>query len=358
MGSDEAGTPSKSEKSSSSSAPTRQEQNNIPSYPDWPSLQAFYGAGIPVPPPYFNPALTPGHPPHPYIWGPPQHMMPPYGSPYTAIYPSGGIYGHPSVSPGSYGHGIPLSPAIGENLVATPLSIAIPVKCPSSQDLGTKKKVSNGTGGGSQSGECGTTSSNGSDWSLEGGNQMLGKRRRKDRLSVALEVVPSHSTHPAHVPAVLTRDGATSEHPDDREVKKQRRKQSNRESARRSRLRKQAESEELSLKVESLNVENMALKSEMRRLAEGSEKLRLENASLMEKLKSKQAMEVVSNEVEVAQGAMNTENFLSRVSDSGSLCMHPHQESKTVTNESANSGTANRHQLLETSPRTDAVAVG
>ncbi|KAI3900790.1 hypothetical protein MKW98_012514 [Papaver atlanticum] len=301
MGSDETGTPSKSEKSSSSSAPTRQEQNNIPAYPDWPSLQAYYGAGVPLPPPYFNPALTPGHPPHPYIWAPPQHMMPPYGSPYTAIYPCGGMYGHPSVSLGSYGHGIPLSPAIRETLVATPLSIAIPVKCPSSQDLGMKKKVSNGTGGGSQSGECGTSSSNGSDWSLEGRNQMLGKRRRKDRLSVgtALEVVPSHSTHPAHVPAMLTRDGVTSEHPvqDDHELKKQRRKQSNRESARRSRLRKQAESEELTLKVESLNVENAALKSEMRRLAEDSEKLRLENTSLMEKLKNKQAMEVVSNEV-------------------------------------------------------------
>lgn len=79
---------------------------------------------------------------------------------------------------------------------------------------------------------------------------------------------------------------------------------------------------------------------------------------LQEKLKNKQAMEAVSNEVEVAQGAMNTENFLSRVSESGSLCMHPHQESKTATNENANSVTANLHQLLETSPRTDAVAVG
>lgn len=55
---------------------------------------------------------------------------------------------------------------------------------------------------------------------------------------------------------------------------------------------------------------------------------------------------------------MNTENFLSRVSVSGSLGMHPHQESKTATNENANSGTANLHHLLETSPRTDAVAVG
>ncbi|MCL7028573.1 hypothetical protein MKW94_011067 [Papaver nudicaule] len=147
MGSDETGTPSKSEKSSSSSAPTQQEQSNVPAYPDWASHQAYYGAGVPVPPPYFNPALTPGHPPHPYMWGPPQHMMPPYGSPYTAIYPPGGMYAHPSVPLGSYGHGIPLFPPVGETLVATPLSIATPVNYPSSEDLETKKK---GSGEGSE----------------------------------------------------------------------------------------------------------------------------------------------------------------------------------------------------------------
>ncbi|KAI3990493.1 hypothetical protein MKX01_022793, partial [Papaver californicum] len=80
-----------------------------------------------------------------------------------------------------------------------------------------------------------------------------------------------------------------------------------------------------------------------------------------EKLKNEQlgkATEVVSNKVEVAQGVMNTENFLSRVDDSGSLRMQPHQESETATNANANSGTAYLQQLLETSPRTDAVAVG
>lgn len=42
----------------------------------------------------------------------------------------------------------------------------------------------------------------------------------------------------------------------------------------------QAETEELSHKVESLNTENVALKSEINRLSENSEKLRLENAKL------------------------------------------------------------------------------
>eukprot|EP00884_Botryococcus_braunii_P006339 jgi/Botrbrau1/15706/Bobra.4_1s0079.1 len=49
---------------------------------------------------------------------------------------------------------------------------------------------------------------------------------------------------------------------DDREVKRQRRKQSNRESARRSRLRKQAECEQLAERVTLLEQENARLKAE------------------------------------------------------------------------------------------------
>lgn len=43
----------------------------------------------------------------------------------------------------------------------------------------------------------------------------------------------------------------------------------------------QAETEELALKVESLNAENSNLRSEISRLTENSEKLRLENSALM-----------------------------------------------------------------------------
>ena len=98
-------------------------------------------------------------------------------------------------------------------------------------------------------------------------------------------------------------------HQDERELKREKRKQSNRESARRSRLRKQvngknkhrsfylvsyfiplvstsmlllqAEMEELSRKVDSLTAENMALRSEINKLVEDSEKIRSENATLM-----------------------------------------------------------------------------
>jgi len=71
---------------------------------------------------------------------------------------------------------------------------------------------------------------------------------------------------------------------DERELKKQKRKQSNRESARRSRLRKQAECEELQKKVECLNNENSVLKDELRNLAEECMKLTEENTSIQGEL--------------------------------------------------------------------------
>lgn len=71
---------------------------------------------------------------------------------------------------------------------------------------------------------------------------------------------------------------------DERELKKQRRKQSNRESARRSRLRKQAECDELAQRAEVLNEENVNLRSEVSRLKRDYEQLLAENASLKERL--------------------------------------------------------------------------
>ncbi|KAI3692222.1 hypothetical protein L6452_32033 [Arctium lappa] len=53
---------------------------------------------------------------------------------------------------------------------------------------------------------------------------------------------------------------------DERELKRQRRKQSNRESARRSRLRKQAECDELAQRAEVLKEENSSLRAEVSRL--------------------------------------------------------------------------------------------
>ncbi|XP_065001601.1 bZIP transcription factor 1-B-like isoform X2 [Musa acuminata AAA Group] len=70
---------------------------------------------------------------------------------------------------------------------------------------------------------------------------------------------------------------------DERELKRQRRKQSNRESARRSRLRKQAEYEELAQRVEVLKEENSALRAEVDRIKKEYDGLIAQNGSLQER---------------------------------------------------------------------------
>ncbi|GKV10615.1 hypothetical protein SLEP1_g21956 [Rubroshorea leprosula] len=71
---------------------------------------------------------------------------------------------------------------------------------------------------------------------------------------------------------------------DEREVKRQRRKQSNRESARKSRLRKQAECDELAKHAEALKEENANLRSEVSRIRSEHELLLAENVSLKVRL--------------------------------------------------------------------------
>ncbi|KAF7809458.1 bZIP transcription factor 16 [Senna tora] len=71
---------------------------------------------------------------------------------------------------------------------------------------------------------------------------------------------------------------------DERELKRQRRKQSNRESARRSRLRKQAECDELAQRAEGLKEENATLRAEVIRIKNEYEKLLSENAALKGRL--------------------------------------------------------------------------
>ncbi|KAL6839029.1 hypothetical protein ACP4OV_031083 [Aristida adscensionis] len=79
--------------------------------------------------------------------------------------------------------------------------------------------------------------------------------------------------------ALARRDGVA--HMDERELKRERRKQSNRESARRSRLRKQQECEELGRKVAELTTENNALRAELDNLKKACEDMEAENSRLM-----------------------------------------------------------------------------
>eukprot|EP00267_Zea_mays_P033686 XP_008668103.1 DNA-binding protein EMBP-1 isoform X1 [Zea mays] len=79
--------------------------------------------------------------------------------------------------------------------------------------------------------------------------------------------------------ALARRDSVTQL--DERELKRERRKQSNRESARRSRLRKQQECEELARKVADLTTENSALRAELDNLRKACQDMEAENSRLL-----------------------------------------------------------------------------
>ncbi|KAI3453844.1 hypothetical protein Pfo_010507 [Paulownia fortunei] len=97
--------------------------------------------------------------------------------------------------------------------------------------------------------------------------------------------VPSTSVQGGMVPTG-SRDGVQSQLwiQDERELKRQRRKQSNRESARRSRLRKQAECDELAQRAETLKEENASLRAEVAHIRSEYERILAQNASLKERL--------------------------------------------------------------------------
>ncbi|KAJ1293066.1 hypothetical protein BS78_01G039600 [Paspalum vaginatum] len=81
---------------------------------------------------------------------------------------------------------------------------------------------------------------------------------------------------------------------DERELKRERRKQSNRESARRSRLRKQQECEELAQKVTDLTAINGTLRSELDQLKKACKDMEAENSQLMGEMEQSEAPSVVT----------------------------------------------------------------
>ncbi|CAL9164121.1 G-box-binding factor 3-like isoform X1 [Musa acuminata AAA Group] len=141
---------------------------------------------------------------------------------------------------------------------------------------------------------------------------------------------------------------------DERSLKRERRKQSNRESARRSRLRKQAENEELAKKVEALSAENRTLISKISQVTESSETLRLENAALLEKLnaRSVHAEESSPDKMETDSApSVVVENFLSMIDKQSSSSLSEKQD-----DEKSDKSNGKLRQLMDTSPTTDAVA--
>ncbi|XP_048319625.1 bZIP transcription factor 16 isoform X2 [Ziziphus jujuba] len=332
MGSSEMDKPAKEKEKDSKTAPTTtQEQSSATSTgavnADWSGFQAY----SPIPPPGF---LASSPQAHPYMWGV-QHIMPPYGTPphpYVAMYPHG-VYAHPSMPPGSY----PFSPFAmpSPNGIAeasgntTPGSMEadgrptevkekLPIKR-SKGSLGslnmiTGKNNEHGkTSGASANGAYSKSAESGSEGTSDGsdvnsqddsqlksgcGQDSLEVPGPATNLNIGMDYWSAQAASP--IPAMRgkvpstpvaggivtagSRDSAQLWLQDERELKRQRRKQSNRESARRSRLRKQAECDELAQRAEALKEENANLRSEVNRIRSEYEQLLSENASLKERL--------------------------------------------------------------------------
>ncbi|KAL8554190.1 hypothetical protein ACS0TY_002412 [Phlomoides rotata] len=378
MGSSEERKPCKPEKPPS---PTR-DQNDVHAYPDWAMMQPYFGPRFAVPP-YLNSVVAPQTPP-PYMWVPPQSMIHPYGVPYAAYYAPGAIYGHPGVA-----------------MAGTAFSMDTSVKSSGNTDGSLKKKLKEGDGlaisignGHADSGEHGKDnrpldseenddSSDGSNGSPVVAGQKSMKRSRPGSPNIAAANVKAQkkgspknlieTSQPANIPAKTEETiDAVLELKDpcgldvkpimnvpgeawlqnERELKQERRKQSNRESARRSRLRKQAEAEQLTIKVQSLTTENLSLKSKIYDFKEICKKLELENAKLMDKLEGE---EINFHKIDdLRLKPVGTANLLARVEHS-----YPNSRS----NEEGNSyekrkPVAKLHQLLDAiaGTRADAVA--
>ncbi|XP_004298867.1 PREDICTED: common plant regulatory factor 1-like [Fragaria vesca subsp. vesca] len=143
---------------------------------------------------------------------------------------------------------------------------------------------------------------------------------------------------------------------DEKQLKREKRKQANRESARRSRMRKQTEYEELVKSCDSLSTEQMDLKSELDQVKVAAEKLRLENAALKEQLKNAQILQEGGN------GSPKTEGNVTLPNDGKDILsnlgtVNSNAQLDCETHETSNSETITRlNQLLESSSRTDAVA--
>nr|CAB3496532.1 unnamed protein product [Digitaria exilis] len=241
MGKGDVATRSKSQKSSAMQNEQSTPTNPPTAYPDWSQFQAYYntaGTAPVTPPAFFHSSVAPSPQGHPYMWGP-------QGS--RAKDSSERGQGNDSRNKGTQNSAAePQQPSSGP-VVLNPMMpfwhVPPPMGGPAMDYWGAPTSV-----------------------------PMHGKV----------------AATPTSAPSSNSRDIVLSDPAiqDERELKKQKRKQSNRESARRSRLRKQAEWEEVANRADLLKQENSSLKEELKQLQEKCDSLTSENTSLHEKLKA------------------------------------------------------------------------
>ncbi|CAN6284995.1 unnamed protein product [Urochloa humidicola] len=333
MGKGDVATRSKSQKSSAIQNEQNTPSNPPTAYPDWSQFQAYYntaGTAPVTPPAFYHSSVAPSPQGHPYMWGP--QMMPPYGTPPPyAMYAQGTPYQQGPMPPGSHPYspypmqspnGAVQTPTSGAGGAETDKSSKNKRKTPLKRSKGSlgsldvvasknnnkspaKPSASSSNEGSSQSESGSGSSSEGSSTNSKSGSRTKDSserghgndsRNKASTLNMGVDYwgapasVPMHGkviAAPTSTPSSNSREIVLSDPAiqDERELKKQKRKQSNRESARRSRLRKQAEWEEVANRADLLKQENSSLKEELKQLQEKCDSLTSENTSLHEKLK-------------------------------------------------------------------------
>ncbi|KAG2255809.1 hypothetical protein Bca4012_092820 [Brassica carinata] len=256
--------------------------------PDWSGFQAY----SPMPPHGYV-ASSPQ--PHLYMWGVQHMMMPPYGTPPPPMYPPGGMYGHPSsLPPGSY----PYSPygmaeASGNTEGGGSKQAEVKEKLPIKRSKGSLGSLNmiigkNDTGKNScskrHSASDGSSEGNDADSQNDSGSRNNGKDVISQRtrsfpslptgvpgpptnLNIGMDYWSGHGNVSTTVPGVVVVDGFSITNMDtgfdERELKRQKRKQSNRNMLVDPGC---AECDELAQRADVLNGENASLRAEINKL--------------------------------------------------------------------------------------------
>nr|XP_043640271.1 bZIP transcription factor 68-like isoform X5 [Erigeron canadensis] len=298
MGSTETDKPAKETNDPAKETPTSQEQSSgnamgaVP--PDWTGFQAYSSM-----PPHGYLAASPQ--PHPYMWGVQGNT--PASMEVNGKSPEGKEKLPIKRSKGSLGS---LNMTTGKNNEPKNVGASANGSYPKSAESGSEGS-SEGSDANSDNNSqmiSGSRQDSIEGEALQNGNDVHGSQN--GLFNQSMTIVPVAAAGPTTnlnmvAGGMVTVGSRESMQPqlwlqDERELKRQRRKQSNRESARRSRLRKQAECDELAQRAEALNEENASLRAEVSRIRNDYEQLLAENASLKERLGEIPGQEEARNE--------------------------------------------------------------